>query len=144
MRGGGVISRGPKVLIAAGAIAAVAACHYEPKVEENAVPRPEEYKEYLQDYVRNERTDPTGIRDAAISTPALRTVAPNTIRYVICFRYTAKDNGDTRRYDAPKTVAAIFYDRRVAQYTGPTEPCGWPSTSVPELQKICREAVCPR
>ena len=146
MRGGGITSRAPRLLTALGAIAALAACHYQPKVEENALPRPEEYKEYFRDYVRNERTDPTGIRDAAISAPALRTVAPNTMRYVVCFRYTAKDNNDTRRYDQPKTVAAIFYDRRVAQYTGPTpELCGQAVYQpFPELQKVCREATCPR
>jgi hypothetical protein len=126
--------------------AALAACHYEPKVEENALPRPEEYKEYFEDYVRNERTDPTGIRDASISTPALRTVAPNTVRYVICVKYTAKDNSDTRRYDQPKALAAIFYDRRVTQYTGATpELCGQAVYQpFPELQRLCREKICPR
>ena len=142
----GTKSTTPKVLLAAGVIAALTACHYEPKVEENAVPRPEEYKEYIQDYVRNERADPTGIRDAFIATPALRTVAPNTVRYVVCFKYTAKNDSDTRRYDRPKEIAAIFYDRRVQQYTGPTpELCGQAAYQpFPELQKLCREAVCPR
>ncbi len=146
MRNGEIKSTAPKLVIAAGAIAALAACHYEPKVEENAVPRPEEYKEYFQDYVRNERIDPTGIRDTFISTPAQRTIAPNTIRYVICFKYTAKDNTDTRRYDRPKEVAAIFYDRRVTQYTAPTpELCGQAAYQpFPELQKLCREKACPR
>ena len=146
MSDGGTRSAAPKVLLAAGAIAALAACHYTPPVEENAVPRPEEYKDYIQDYVRGERTDPTGIRDAFISTPVLRTVAPNTVRYVVCFKYTAKNDSDTRRYDRPKEIAAIFYDRRVQQYTGPTpELCGQAAYQpFPELQKLCREAVCPR
>ncbi len=125
---------------------ALAACRYEPKVEPNAVPRPEEYKEYIQDYVRDRLTDPTAIRNALISVPALRPVAANTMRYVVCFKYDAKDSSDPRRYAGPKEVAAIFFDRRVQQYTGATpELCGQAAYQpFPELEKLCREKVCPR
>jgi hypothetical protein len=128
------------------AATALAACHYEPKIEENAVPRPEEYKEVIQDYVREQLTDPTGVRNAFISVPAIRTVAPNTARYVLCFKFDAKDNSDPRRYSGQKEVAAIFYDGRINQYTGATpELCGQASYQpFPELQKLCRERVCPR
>ena len=135
-----------KVWLAAGCTAALAACHTAPTVEENAVPRPDEYKDAILDYVRNERTDPTGIRDAFISTPALRPVGRDVSRYVICFRYTAKDNGDARRYDRPKEIAAVFYDRRISQFIPPTpELCGQAAYEpFPELQRLCREKVCPR
>src|SRR5262245_2561113 len=131
--------------MAIGVAAVAAACHYEPQVDANAVPRPEEYKEYIQDYVRNQLTDPTAIRDALISVPTLRAVAPNTSRYVVCFRYNAKDNSDQRRYSGIKEVAAIFYDRRIQQYTGPTpELCGQAAYEpFPELQRLCREKICP-
>ena len=141
-------NRGPQasrwlatVLVAA----ATAACHYEPKVEANAVPRPDEYKEVIQDYVRAQFTDPTGIRNAFISVPVLRTVASATPRYVVCFKFEAKDN-ETHRYSGQKEIAAIFYDGRINQYTGSTpELCGQASYQpFTELQKLCREKICPR
>lgn len=133
-------------LLAACCLALLAACHATPVVEENAVPRPEEYKDAIQDYVRNERTDPTGIRDAFISAPALRPVGRDVTRYVICFRYTAKSNSDAGRYDAPEEVAAVFYDRRISQFVAPTpELCGQAAYQpFPELQQLCRERICRR
>lgn len=134
-----------KPALAAIFAAALAACHFEPKVEENAVPRPEEYREQIESFVRNQLTDPTGIRNAFISTPALRPVAANTMRYVVCIKYDAKDNNEPRRY-AAKEIAAIFYDRRVQQFTGATPAlCSQVAYQpYPELQKLCREVVCPR
>ena len=49
----------PPAILAA---ALVAACRFEPKIEENAVPRPEDYKEQIEAFVRDGLTDPTGIR----------------------------------------------------------------------------------
>jgi hypothetical protein len=133
------------ILLTAGLAAALAACHYEPKVEENAVPRPEEYKEPIQDYVRSVLTDPTGIRNAFISVPALRTVGRDTMRYVDCFKYDGKDNADPRRYASTKEVAAVFFDRRIQQFAPATpELCGQAAYQpYPELERLCREKVCP-
>ena len=123
----------------------LAGCHYEPKIEENAVPRPEEYKEQIESFVRNQLADPTGIRGAFISQPALRPVSQNTMRYVICFKYDARDNADRRRYSGVKEFAAIFYDRRIQQFAAATpEFCGQAAYQpYPEVQKLCREIKCP-
>ena len=130
--------------LAAGLAAALAGCYSEPKIEENAVPRPEEYKDRIATFVRNALTDPTGIRNAFISVPALRPVA-NATRYVVCIKYDAKDNADPRRYAGSKEFAAIFYDRRISQFVaGTPELCGQAAYQpFPELQKLCREVVCP-
>ncbi len=132
------------ILLAIGA-AALTACHYQPKIEANAVPLPEEYKEQIETYVRNQLADPTGIRNAFMSQPTLRPVSANTMRYVVCFKYEAKDNNDRRRYSGSKEYAAIFYDRRVQQFTGATpELCGQAAYQpYLELQKLCRELKCP-
>lgn len=125
--------------------AALAACHYEPKVEENAVPRPDEYKDQIEAFVRTGLTDPTGIRNAFISQPALRTVNAGTTRYVVCFKYEAKDNSDPRRYAGSKEFAAIFYDRRLSQFLAATPDLCGQAAYQPylELQKLCREIKCP-
>jgi hypothetical protein len=135
-----------KVVLTACTAAVLAACHYAPKEEENAVPRTDEYKERIQNFVRNELTDPTGIRDAFITEPVLRPVGRNTTRYVVCFKFNAKDNNDAQRYVGTKEVAAIFYNGRISQFTGATpELCGnTPYQPYPELQALCREVVCPR
>jgi hypothetical protein len=135
-----------KAILAACAAAVLAACHYAPKEEENAVPRTDEYKERIQTFVRNQLTDPTGIRDAFITEPMLRPVGRNTTRYVVCFKFNPKDNNDARRYAGTKEVAAIFYNGRISQFTGAApELCGnAPYQPYPELQALCREIVCQR
>ena len=135
-----------KVLVAAAVAAALAACHYEPKIEPNALPRAEEYNEYIQDFVRERLSDPTGIRNAFIAEPALRPVGRDTQRYVICFKYEGKDDTNPRQYAGSKEFAAIFYDRRVQQFAPATpELCGQAAyRPYPELQRLCREKVCPR
>ena len=148
MRIGAPAVRAPALrgLLAAGCLVALAGCDAAPKVEENALPRTEEYKEAILDYVRSERTDPTGIRDASISVPALRTVSRDVTRYAVCFRYTAKSNSDTRRYDAPKEIAAVFYNGRISQFVAATpDLCGQAAYQpFPEMQRLCREKICPR
>lgn len=145
MKRGTTAQRLRNFALAASLAAALAGCYSEPKIEENAVPQPEEYRDQIQAFVRNELTDPTGIRNAFISVPALRPVA-NATRYVVCFKYDAKDNGDTRRYAGSKEFAAIFYDRRISQFLpGTPDLCGQAAYQpFLELQKLCREVRCPR
>ena len=49
--------------------------------------------------------NPTGIRDAAISEPALKTIG-NATRYMACLKFNAKKNAT--EYAGMKEIAAIF------------------------------------
>ncbi|MFY9838873.1 MAG: hypothetical protein WAK55_20830 [Xanthobacteraceae bacterium] len=77
--------------------------------------------------------DPTGIRDASISEPVLKSLLS---RYVVCLRFTAKRNA--KEYAAPKEIAAIFLAGRFDRFIDtPKDECaGVTYTAFPELQKL--------
>jgi hypothetical protein len=79
---------------------------------ENVNTVPANYKADILGAMHAYLNDPTGIREAAISEPALKTVGGNqylgggTTRYVVCVQYNAKKNA--REYAGLKTVVAVF------------------------------------
>ncbi len=79
--------------------------------------------------------DPTGIRDAAVSTPALKQ-AGNETRYVACLKFNPRKN-DTD-YAGIKEVAAVFLAGRFDRFMEtPKDLCaGATFTPFPELQKL--------
>lgn len=79
--------------------------------------------------------DPTGIRDAAVSTPALKQ-ASNETRYVACLKFNPKKN-DTD-YAGIKELAAVFLAGRFDHFMEtPKDLCaGATYTPFPELQKL--------
>ena len=81
--------------------------------------------------------DPTGIRDAEISEPALRSIN-NTTRYVVCLRFNAKKHGGG--YAGVKDIAAVFMVGRFDHFVEkPQEACaGMAYAPFPELQKLSR------
>jgi hypothetical protein len=83
--------------------------------------------------------DPTGIRDAGIAEPALRTVN-NARRYVVCLRLTAKKNDNVRQYAAARDMAAVFVAGRFDHFADPAkETCAGASYApFPELEKLTR------
>src|SRR5579884_2244895 len=54
--------------------------------------------------------DPTGIRDAALAPPALKTVGGSS-GYVACVQFNAKKNAT--QYAGVRTVAAVFLGGRL-------------------------------
>ncbi len=76
---------------------------------------PANYKADILAAMRVYVNDPTGIRDAAISEPALK---PATIampaRYVACLRFNAKQTATV--YAGMKEVAAVFLAGRFDQF----------------------------
>jgi len=54
---------------------------------------PANYKAEVLAYLRNYLNDLSGIRDAAISAPALRSVGTGIERYVSCVRFSARTPG---------------------------------------------------
>jgi hypothetical protein len=98
---------------------------------------PTDYKHEILGAMHAYLNDPTGIRDAAIAEPALRTIN-NTTRYIVCVRFNAKKRGGG--YAGEKEVAAVFmvgrFDRFVEK---PQEACiGANYAPFPELQRLSR------
>lgn len=79
--------------------------------------------------------NPTGIRDAAVSEPALKSVG-NLTRYVACLKFNAKKNAS--EYAGMKEIAASFLVGRFDHFIEtPRELCaGAVYTPFPELQKL--------
>lgn len=70
---------------------------------------PPNYKEDTIAFLRTYLNDPTGIREAAISQPVLKSIGGET-RYVACLRFNAKkSNGE---YAGNKARLAVFLSGR--------------------------------
>jgi hypothetical protein len=121
-------------------LCACAGSRDEKPPEANIVPP--NYKNEILSYVHTTLDDPTNIRDAFMSEPALRPSGAET-RYIVCLRYNAKDR--TGQYGGNKERAAYFYGGRLTTIEDATkEQCGKAAYQpFPELQKLCREVVCP-
>jgi hypothetical protein len=80
--------------------------------------------------------NPTGIRDAAIGEPALKS-AGGTTRYVVCVRFDGK-KGHSNDYAGTRVIAAEFMVGRFNQFIENIKDlCGGVTyTLFPELQKL--------
>jgi hypothetical protein len=96
---------------------------------------PANYKSDILAAMHAYLNDPTGIRDAAISDPALKS-SGNVTRYVVCLRFNPKKN--TREYAGSREIAAIFLAGRFDRFVDtPKEECsGVTYAAFPELQKL--------
>ena len=61
-------------------------------IQANTQPPGPSYKADIVAFMRTYLNDPTGVRDAFISEPALRTLE-SADRYTVCLRYTARKAG---------------------------------------------------
>jgi hypothetical protein len=98
---------------------------------------PTDYKREILAAMHAYFNDPTGIREAEISEPALKSIN-NTTRYVVCVRFNAKKHGGS--YAGVKDVAAVFMVGRFDHFVEkPQEACaGVAYAPFPELQKLAR------
>jgi hypothetical protein len=127
--------------LVAGLSLAIGACtHHGPSAEavDPELNRPPtDYKHEILGAMHAYLADPTGIRDAEIAEPALKTIG-NTTRYVVCMRLNAKkrDGG----YGGVKDMAAVFMVGRFDHFVEKAqEPCaGVTYAPFPELQKLTR------
>jgi hypothetical protein len=80
--------------------------------------------------------NPTGIRDAAIGEPALKT-AGGTTRYVVCVRFDGK-KGHSNDYAGTRVIAAEFMVGRFNQFIENIKDlcAGVTYTPFPELQTL--------
>ena len=79
--------------------------------------------------------DPTGIRDAAVSAPALKQAGGQT-RYVVCVKFNPKKNNT--EYAGSRELAAVYLVGRFDHFIEmPKSECaGANYVSFPELEKL--------
>ena len=80
-------------------------------IQANTTPPAPTYKADIVALMRTYLNDPTGVRDAFISEPALRTLE-NASRYTVCLRYTAR-KGPGEPYAASKDSLVLFREGRL-------------------------------
>jgi hypothetical protein len=83
---------------------------------------PTRYKMEVSQYMRTYLANPTKVRDAYITEPALKPVA-GTSRYVSCVRYNPRNADES--YQGVQENVAIFFGGNITQFLQPTpELCG--------------------
>jgi hypothetical protein len=96
---------------------------------------PTNYKSNILAAMHAYLNDPTGIHDAAIAEPALKS-SGNLTRYVVCLKFNPKKNAG--EYAGVKEIAAAFLLGRFDQFieTAHDLCAGAVYTPFPELQKL--------
>ena len=109
--------------------------------EENPNVFPADYKNEILLTMTNTLEDPTNIRDAFISEPALRQAGKEE-RYVVCVRSDSRNAN--RNYTGSKDRIGYFYAGHLTQLIDATkEQCGNAAYKpFPELEKLCQAKKC--
>jgi hypothetical protein len=110
-----------------GSTIALGACAHDRPAGENAAAAsddpvnipPANYKPDMLGAMHAYLSDPTDIRDAGITEPALRSVG-NATRYVVCVRFNARKRG--KDYAGAKEIAAVFVAGRFDRFETSREP----------------------
>jgi hypothetical protein len=92
---------------------------------------PDNYKTDLAGAVHAYVADPTGIRDAYVSEPAIRAIGQQN-RYRACLRFNAKNSDG--RYAGNKDLVAVFVSGRFDQFLEQ------PPSLVAEVREGCKQA----
>ncbi len=102
---------------------------------------PADYKKEVIDTLMPTLIDPTNVRDAFISEPALAPVGREQ-RYMVCVRSNSR--GYQREYTGSKDRAAYFYGGHLNQLIDASkEQCGNAAYKpFPELEKVCFGKSC--
>lgn len=109
--------------------------------EENPNVFPSDYKNEILNTMTTSLDDPTNVRGAYISEPALRPAGKEQ-RYMVCVRSDSRDLA--RQYTGIKDRVAIFYGGHLTQLIDATkEQCGNAAYKpFPELEKLCQAKKC--
>lgn len=96
---------------------------------------PSNYRTDTLSFMRTYLNNPEQVREAAISEPALRTLAGRQ-RYVACLRYNARDTSN--RYTGASDRLAVFFEGRFDQLIEKAaEMCsGAAYAPFPELERL--------
>jgi hypothetical protein len=82
-----------------------------PQIDPNIYPA--KYRSQIADFMRTYLNNPTKVRDAYVSEPALKPVG-GTNHYVVCVRYNPRDTQN--RYTGNEDRIAVFWGGRVNQF----------------------------
>lgn len=133
-------------IVFAGAIAlAVAGCGANEYLGKPKEPEPNivpvNYKQDILDTLRQTLDDPTNVRDAAISEPALVTIGREQ-RFASCVRSNSRDTA--KQYTGVKVRIAIFFAGRLNQLVeaGKDQCVNAAYKPFPELEKVCLSKEC--
>jgi len=104
---------------------------------------PVSYRSDITAFMRTYLNDPTRIRDASVSEPALKDF-DNANRYAVCVRYNARKS--TGQYAGPKESLVLFRDGRLDRIVdldrlvgGAREACKDAAYQpFPELERLTR------
>jgi hypothetical protein len=112
--------------------------HHQPGADSDngANVYPANYKSDLLGAMHAYLNNPTGIRDAAVSQPAIKTLA-GTTRYTACLKFNAKKKGGND-YAGVKEIVAVFLAGRFDQFVENSKDicAGATYEPYPELQKL--------
>jgi hypothetical protein len=99
--------------------------------------RPANYRADILAFMRTYLNDPTGIRDAAVSEPEVKTFDSNN-RYLSCLRYTARRAAGQSA--SPRESLVLFLDGRLDRIVdNAREFCkGAAYQPFPELERLTR------
>ena len=101
---------------------------------------PDNYKADILAAMHAYVNDPTGIRDASISAPAIKDVPGSGSRYIVCLRFNAKQSNGA--YAGEQQIAAMFLAGRFDDFLDPMTshaPCaGAAYAPFPELERLKR------
>jgi len=102
---------------------------------------PTDYKNEILNTMTNSLDNPTNVRGAFISDPALRSAGKDQ-RYTVCIRANVRDASNT--YTGSQDRIAIFYSGHLNQLIDATkEQCGNAAYKpFPELENLCQAKKC--
>ena len=97
---------------------------------------PDRYRAEILAYQRSYLNDPTGIRNAAVTQPALKSIG-GVERYVVCVRFSAKGPGGG--YTGVRDYLVIFLAGKLDQMGVTREQCKDAAYEpFPELERLTR------
>lgn len=102
---------------------------------------PSNYKQEILDTMMSTLPDPTNVRDAFISEPALTTLSKEA-RYTVCVRYNGRN--ENRQYMGNKDRVGFFYGGHLNQLVDADQgQCAKVTYKpFPELEKLCLAKRC--
>ena len=120
---------------------ALAACASDDKKDVDPNILPTNYKQEILDTMTGVLADPTNVREAFISEPAL-TPGSRDQRYTVCVRYNARN--ESRQYTGSKDRIGYFYGGHLNQLIEPDkDQCTKAAYKpFPELEKLCYAKTC--
>jgi hypothetical protein len=120
---------------------ALAACSTDASKEPDPNIMPANYKQEVLDTMMSTLPDPTNVRDAFISEPALTTISKES-RYTICVRYNGRNAN--RQYMGSKDRVGFFYAGHLNQLVEAEQgQCAKAAyRPFPELEKLCLAKKC--